>query len=213
MPDIRVMLVDDHAVVREGYRRLLERAGAISVVGEAGTSGDALACAEALRPDIAVIDVALPDASGIETTRLLQSKCPDILVLIFSMHDDAVFAAHALDAGARGYLSKASALEELVDAVVAVTRGATYLSRDVARKLAEHQDARRREPSILTERELEILQLLVTGAAVAEISQILGVSEKTVANQQSNIREKLGARNGVQLLQVACRLGLVRRSG
>ena len=202
---ITVLLVDDHAVVREGYRRLLERDSTIQVVGEAGNSVEAYERAAALEPQVIVMDIALPGVSGIEAMRRILARRPQQCVLMFSMYDDAIFPSRALEAGACGYVSKASAPEVLVDAVGAVARGERYLSPDV-RKLISTQA--KSIVNTLTAREFEVLRLLARGETVKYIGEKLGLSEKTVANHQSTIREKLGARNGVQLARLAAELGL-----
>jgi two-component system, NarL family, invasion response regulator UvrY len=206
---ITVLLVDDHAVVREGYRRLLERDPSIQVVGEAANSVEAYERAVTLEPQVIVMDIALPGVSGIEAMRRILAHRPEQCVLMFSMHDDAIFAARALEAGARGYVSKASAPEVLIDAISAVTRGERYLSPDVDRGIAQHTSSQAKSlVSTLTAREFEVLRLLARGETVRGIGEKLGLSEKTVANHQSAIREKLGARNGVQLAHAAAELGL-----
>jgi len=203
-----VLLVDDHSVVREGYRRLLERDSDIKVVGEAADAVQACEQARALEPDVVVMDIGLPGVSGIDAMRRMLAHRPALRVLIFSMHDDAIFCSRALAAGALGYLSKASAPETLVCAVQAVARGERYLSADVARKLREASPAGVAVLDELTAREFEVLRLLAKGVALGSIAAKLGVSEKTVANHQSAIREKLGIRNGVQLARFAEQLGL-----
>ena len=205
---ISVLLVDDHAVVREGYRRLLERDPGIEVVGEAANSVQAYELAVALDPQVIVMDIALPGVSGIEATRRIRAHRPGQCVLMFSMYDDAIFPSRALDAGARGYISKASAPEVLVDAISAVARGERYLSPDVERVIGQGSSQAQSVVSTLTARELEVLRLLARGDTVKRIGEKLGLSEKTVANHQSAIREKLGARNGVQLARLATELGL-----
>ncbi len=206
---IRVLLVDDHSVVREGYRRLLEREPGIDVVGEAADAAEACARAVALAPDVVVMDISLPGVSGIEGMRRMLAHRPDLRVLIFSMHDDAIFCARALQAGALGYLSKSSAPEVLVKAVQAVARGVRYLSPDVAGNLAHRSSARATVGlEQLTTREFEVLRLLVRGESLGQIAERLGLSEKTVANHQSAIRDKLGARNSLQLARLAEELGL-----
>ena len=206
---VRVLLVDDHAVVREGYRRLLERDARIQVVGEASNSVQACECALAVDPEVIVMDIALPGVSGIEAMRRILARRPQQCVLMFSMYDDGIFASRALEAGARGYVSKASAPEVLVDAISAVARGERYLSPDVQKILALQASAQAKSVvNTLTPREFEVLRLLVRGDTVKRIGEKLGLSEKTVANHQSAIREKLGARNAVQLARVATELGL-----
>jgi two-component system, NarL family, invasion response regulator UvrY len=206
---VTVLLVDDHAVVREGYRRLLERDAKIQVVGEAANSMQAYERALSLDPEVIVMDIALPGVSGIEAMRRILARRPQQCVLMFSMHDDAIFPARALEAGARGYVSKASAPEVLVDAISVVARGERYLSPDVQRVMAQQASSEAKSlVDTLTAREFEVLRLLARGDTVKRIGEKLGLSEKTVANHQSAIREKLGARNGVQLARVAAELGL-----
>ena len=206
---IRVLLVDDHAVVREGYRRLLEREPGIEVVGEAGNAAQACESARALSLDVVVMDIGLPGASGIDALRHMLAERPQLRVLIFSMHDDAIFCSRAMDAGAVGFLSKSSAPEALIEAIYAVFRGERYLSPDVAENLARQRSMS--APLVLdalTAREFEVLRLLVRGETVGAIATRLGLSEKTVANHQTALRDKLGVRNGVQLALRAAELGL-----
>jgi two-component system, NarL family, invasion response regulator UvrY len=206
---ITVLLVDDHAVVREGYRRLLERDPRIKVAGEAANSIQAYERALELNPEVIVMDIALPGVSGIEAMRRILAHRPQQRVLMFSMYDDVIFPSRALEAGAQGYVSKASAPEVLVDAISAVARGERYLSPDVRQIMAQQASMRAKSGlDALTAREFEVLRLLARGDTVKRIGEMLGLSEKTVANHQSAIREKLGARNAVQLARVATELGL-----
>lgn len=207
---VRVMLVDDHAVVREGYRRLLEREPDIEVVGEAGNAAQACERALALSPDVVVMDIALPGSSGIEAMRRMLTDRPQLRVLMFSMHDDAIFSTRALQAGALGYLSKASAPEVLLQAIRVVWRGERYVSPDVAANIARSASSTGQSGlDTLTAREFEVLRLLLQGETLKDIGERLGLSEKTVANHQSAIREKLGAKNSMQLARLGARLGLV----
>ena len=206
---ISVLLVDDHAVVREGYRRLLERQGDIVVIGEAGDAAEAHALFSACDPQIVVMDITLPGTSGIEALQRMLVYKPGTRVLVFSMHEEAIFARRALQAGAFGYLTKASAPDVLVEAVHTVAEGKRYLSADIARKLAlreagiEQQGADK-----LSARELEVLRLLTRGRSVREIAESMGLNAKTVANHQSTIKQKLGADTAIQLLIKANQLGM-----
>jgi two-component system invasion response regulator UvrY len=208
-PGITVLLVDDHAVVREGYRRLLERSGDITVVGEACDAVQALARFSELLPQVVVLDISMPGVSGIEVLRRLRAHAPAARVLMFSMFEEVVYANRALQAGAWGYVTKASAPEVLVEAVRSVAAGERYLSADIARELALRSvtpDAG--GPDALSAREFEVLRLIVQGLSLKDIGARLGVHPKTIANHQSMIRQKLGADNSVQLLRIAARLGL-----
>ena len=211
---IGVLLVDDHAVVREGYRRLLERAGDVRVVGEAASAADAWRAYAQAPPDVVVMDISLPDVSGIEALRRVVARARDARVLMFSMHDEPIFARHAFMAGARGYVTKASAPDVLVDAVRAVARGDRFLSPDIARCLAlTSMSGGAQGLANLSSREFEIARLLARGHSVGDIADRLCVSAKTVANHQSAIRQKLGAANATQFLRIASREGLVSEGG
>ncbi len=202
-----VLLVDDHAVVREGYRRLLERHGDITVIGEAADAATAHSLFCCLDPQIVVMDITLPGTSGIEAmTRMLKFK-PDARVLIFSMHEDAIFARRALQAGAFGYVTKASAPNVLVDAIHAVASGKKYLSPEIAQKLALHEFSID-QADALSACEFEVLRMLAKGHSIKEIAESMGLHPKTVANHQSAIKQKLGADTAIQLLRKANQLGL-----
>jgi two-component system, NarL family, invasion response regulator UvrY len=206
---ISVLLVDDHAVVREGYRRLLERDEKLAVVGEAATAAEAIRLDTDLRPDVVVLDIALPGVSGIEILRRIIAHRPDACVLMFSMYDDGIYARHAIDAGARGYLSKASAPDLLVQAVRAVAGGGHYLSPDIEMAMNKQSSATNELAGTLSTRELEVLRMLSQGYGVEEIGERLGLSAKTAANHQSSIKQKLGATSALQLMLIAQRFGLV----
>lgn len=204
---VSVLLVDDHAVVREGYRRLLERHGGIAVVGEAANAAAAHAMFCALDPQIVVMDITLPGTSGIEVMRRMLVYKSEARVLIFSMHEDTIFATRALQAGAVGYVTKASAPHVLVDAVHAVAAGKRYLSADVAQKLALREFANEKTEGLST-RELEVLRSLAQGQTVREIADSMGLSPKTVANHQSAIKQKLEADTAIEMLRRASELGI-----
>lgn len=205
-----VLLVDDHSVVRAGYRRLLEVSGGITVVGEAACATEAYHVFCSLMPDVVVMDIAMPGVSGIEALRRILTYEPKARVLMFSMYEDAIFARRALEAGAAGYLTKAAAPRVLVDAVAAIASGRRFLSPDVAQTLAlQPVKTAQNAHDVLSAREFEVLKLFADGLALNEIAQQLGLTPKTVANHQSSIRQKLGAETGAQLLRSAIRLGLV----
>ncbi len=207
---LRVVLVDDHAVVREGYRRLLERTSDIQVVAEAANGEEAyrLICDE--KPDVAVLDISLPGLGGIEVTRRVISRLPNQKILMFSMHEDTVFSSRALQAGARGYVTKSAAPEVLIEAVRLVAAGKLYISQEMAQELAMQMIPGREKPiDALSAREFEVFRLLVAGHTLQEISEIMHLSYKTVANYQSSIRQKLDVTNTAQVVRVALNHGLV----
>jgi two-component system invasion response regulator UvrY len=206
---ISVLLVDDHAVVREGYRRLLERDDSLFVVGEAATAAEAIRFDGEFEPDVVVLDIGLPGVSGIEILRRIIARRPAARVLMFSVYHDGIYATRAISAGARGYLSKASAPDLLVDAVRAVAAGQRYLSPDVELAMTMQSSAANRLADALSTRELEVLRLLIQGYGIDEIAERLGLSPKTAANHQSSIKQKLGADSALQLILIAQQFGLI----
>ncbi len=208
---LRILLVDDHAVVRAGYRRLLEQADVDWVVEEAATGEGAYRLSHETAFDVVVMDLSLPGMSGIETLRRMRKRDARIRVLVFSMHDQAVFAEQALEAGAAGYITKSSAPEVLVEAVAGVAAGGRFLGPDVRDALNLHQgegnvgDALRS----LSPREFEIFRLLAEGRGVSEIAELLNLGYKTVANYSTIIRDKLGTANTADLTRLAIREGIV----
>jgi DNA-binding NarL/FixJ family response regulator len=201
---VRVLLADDHAVVREGYRRLLELEPDVVVVAECA-DGEAVRAAldSGLAIDVLVLDLSMPGCGGLAVLRHAREAWPRVHVLVFTMHDSATMVAQALGAGAAGFVTKSSAPHELVDAVCRVAAGERpVLSRDVA---AAGHGAR----TSLAPREFEVLQLLAQGCAVDEVGRRLGLSAKTVSNYQTSIRQKLGVSTGIDLLREAQRRGWV----
>jgi two-component system, NarL family, invasion response regulator UvrY len=205
---IGVLLVDDHAVVREGYRRLLERDVRLSVVGEASGAADALRLDAQLKPDVIVLDIALPGVSGIEILRRVLARRADACVLMFSMYQDGIYATRALQSGARGYVSKASAPDLLIEAVRCVAAGQRYVSPDVEAAMSKQRSRVGQLAEALSTRELEVLSLLTQGYGMDEIGERLGLSPKTAANHQSSIKQKLGASSALQLILIAQQYGL-----
>ncbi len=207
---LRVVLVDDHAVVREGYRRLLERTGDIVVVAEAANGEDAYRLICEQQPDVAVLDISLPGLGGIEVTRRVIARRPEQKILIFSMHEDTVFSSRALQAGARGYVTKSAAPEVLIEAVRLVAAGKLYISEEMAQELAMQMIPGRETPiDALSAREFEVFRLLVGGHTLQEISEIMHLSYKTVANYQSSIRQKLDVSNTAQVVRIALNHGMI----
>jgi DNA-binding NarL/FixJ family response regulator len=205
---ITVLLVDDHAVVREGYRRLLERDHRLAVVGEAASAAEAMRLDADLKPDVIVLDIALPGVSGIEILRRVLSRRPEACVLMFSMYQDGIYATRAINSGARGFVSKSSAPDLLVEAVRSVAAGQRYLSPDVETAMSKQSSSANQLVETLSPRELEVLRMLTQGFGVEEIGERLGLSPKTAANHQSSIKQKLGADSALQLMLIAQQYGL-----
>lgn len=206
---IRVLLVDDHPVVRSGYLRLLEQTGDIAVVGEAGDAATAYASFCEQRPDVTVADLSLPGAGGVELVRRIVADDGKARVLAFSMHEDPPLVRRVLDAGALGFIGKGAAPDQLVDAVRAVHRGERYLAGDVARHADRQARLEAMRLASLSPREFEIFRLLAQGRSPAECAQLLSLSPKTVSNLQSLIKEKLGVSSITALVHLALRHAVV----
>ena len=202
---ISVLLVDDHSLVRRGFRRILEDAPDITVVGEAGDGEDAVRLAQELKPRLIVMDCALPGINGLVATRRILEKSPEIAVLMLSMHSEDTWVRQALDAGARGYILKSAVDMELVTAIRRVAEGETVLDPQVARPAALKGE----RDYGLTVRELEILQLIVDGKSNKEIAAQLDLSANTVAVHRANIMDALGIHKTAELVVYAIRNGLV----
>jgi DNA-binding NarL/FixJ family response regulator len=203
-----VLLVDDHKVVREGYRRLLERDGELAIVAEAGSADAAYQAFCESAPDVVVLDIALPGASGVDAMRRMLARQAAARILVCSMYEDPVYVERCLDNGATGYVTKASAADLLVAAIKTVGQGRRFLSDDVAPALARWQARGRNALASLSAREMEVLRQLVRGATLVDVAASMNLSEKTVANYQTLIRQKLGVRNAAQLVRAAARLGV-----
>ncbi|NEU13615.1 response regulator transcription factor [Methylobacterium sp. BTF04] len=208
--DVRILLVDDHPVVREGYRRLLERQSRYRVVAEAADAGEAYRLYQVHAPDLVVMDVALPGASGIEAARHIRQRDRDARILMVSMRGHAALALTAFEAGASGYVTKGSPPRELLTAVETVMRGGRAMSTDIAHALADaHIADGRSAVEGLGPREIEILTLTARGLTVGAIADALCVSPKTVQNNQSLIKARLSARTDAHLVWIAVGAGLV----
>jgi two-component system, NarL family, invasion response regulator UvrY len=200
------MLVDDHAIVRSGFRRLLERYPTIEVVAEAGTGELAYRQFVEHAPDVTVLDLSMPDTGGLEILRRLLARESSAKVIVFSMHDDASLADRAMRLGARGYVSKSNAPDVLAQAVLEVASGKLFLSPDIAHALALFKLAGDEDPlKLLTAREYEIFQQIIAGQPAAEIAASLNLSAKTVANYHTLIKQKLNCASDVDLVRLALR--------
>ena len=203
-PEISVLLVDDHSLVRRGFRRMLEDEPGFTVVGEADNGQEAIAKAAELRPSVVVMDFALPGMTGAVAARHILKNAPETAILILSMHAEVSYVEASLAAGARGYLLKNAMDLELVDAVKRVAAGERVLDPRLG-AIAEPTGPR----PTLTARELEVLQLIVEGKSNKEIAGVLGLSANTVAVHRSNLMQTLGIHNTAELVVYAIRQGLV----
>ncbi len=207
---INILLVDDHAVVREGYRRLLERRADLRIEAEAGSAEEALQRLREITPDLIILDLSLPGMGGIELTQRILQRNPETRILIFSMHRDPLFATQAIRAGALGYITKSSSPDILIQAVYKVARREKVLSPDIAPELALtllHGDSNPAKE--LSPREFEILRLLLDGQGVEEIGNLLNISPKTVQNGHYQIKAKLGVKTDIELARLAMKLKLI----
>ena len=205
---MRVLIVDDHPIVASGCRAVLSAESDITLLEAADAeSGERVFAAE--RPDVCVIDINLPTVSGFELARRILTRQPAARIIMFSMNDDAVFAARAIEVGAKGYVSKSGDPDDLVEAILQVGRGETFLPPAIARSIAFAGPAAAQGPlAKLTSREMEIVRLLSTGKSLAEIAWLIQSSYKTVANTSSIIRQKLGVRTSGELVRFAIEHGV-----
>lgn len=211
---VRVLLVDDHAIVREGLRSVLERGGEIHVVGEAATGGDAIFLTGTLAPDLVLMDFALPDITGVAACAAIRAAHPAIRVLFLSMHEEEAYFMQALRAGAAGYLIKRSAASEIREAILGTCRGEVYLAPTLATVLVRHVTQATEGPvpdplAPLTTREREILHHVAGGDTNQMIASHLGISIKTVQTHRASIMEKLQLRDTTHLVRFAIHHGVI----
>jgi DNA-binding NarL/FixJ family response regulator len=210
---VRVLLAEDHTLVREGLRSLLDPQEGIEVVAEAETGTAAVARARELRPDVVVMDLNLPGIDGVEATKQIRGELPDTRVVVLSMHSTPEHVRPAIRAGAGGYLVKGSGLSDLIAAVRAVAAGNAFFSPEVAKIVLEDSKgetkAGMRAPNDLTPREREVLQLVAEGKSSPEIATFLGLSVKTIEGHRGRIMAKLDVHNVAGLVRHAIRIGLV----
>jgi DNA-binding NarL/FixJ family response regulator len=208
---IRVLIADDHGMVRAGLRMLIERQNDMEVVAEADDGVAALESTQAQRPDVAVLDVSMPRMTGLQAAREIRSYVPDTRVLLLSMHDDERYFLEGLEAGAAGYVLKRAADTDLIGAVRTVAGGRAFLSDETQRTLMdEWLEGGRGEPEDpLTPRELEVVKLIAEAFTNRQIAETLKLSEKTIESHRANVFSKLGMRDRVELVRYAIRRGLV----
>ncbi len=215
---IKVLLADDHKIVRDGLRTLIERELGMEVIGEAENGRKTVKLAQKFAPSIVIMDVTMPDMNGIEATRKINSCSPATKIIALSMHSDRRFVLGMLEAGASGYLLKDCAFDELANAIRHVAAGNTYLSPRIADVVVKEYLHKSTDPvsaagSVLTAREREIIQLIAEGMSAKEIASHLNVSVKTVETHRRNIMEKLDTRSIAELTKYAVREGLVSIDG
>jgi DNA-binding NarL/FixJ family response regulator len=204
----KILLVDDHPVLRKGLVRLIDAKDEFVVCGEASTAADAMALIRELTPDLVIVDIGLPGASGIDLTKTIRAEFPKLPVLILSMHEEALYATRALRAGATGYIVKQDAVDNIATALHEALKGGRYLSPVIAAQMQTDGLDSEAHPTndpmaLLTDREFEIFELIGKGHEVREISEALGVSPKTVETHRTNIKEKLKLKNARQVTRMA----------
>ncbi len=210
---LSILVADDHGIVREGLRRVLEAEPDLEVCGEASDGREVLAAVEKKRPHFVILDIGMPRLGGLETLERLRADHPDVKVLLLSVHGDAPLIESAISLGADGYLLKDGRASEVLAAVRAIERGGSYFSPPVAREIAEQLRSPRRSSSdpfsLLSRREREVLHLIVDGLSAREIAQGLEISTKTVEAHRTSLMRKLGVRKATELVRYALRHGLI----
>ena len=203
---IRVLLADDHSILRDGLRRIIEASGQMSVVAETDNGNDAVSKARELKPDVAVIDISMPGLDGLEVTSRLATYFPELPVLILTMHEEDQYIIRAIEAGAKGYITKRSAPEQLVNAIKKIHEGGRYLTEAAMEVLALRVAKGEKNRSLLdtlSMRELQVLRRLAKGRTNREIAEIYGISIKTVDTYRARLLKKLGLRNNAELSRFA----------
>ncbi len=213
MGKVRILLADDHTILREGIKVLLNRERDMEIVAEAEDGAQALEKVRTAKPDVVVMDISMPKIGGLEVTREITETFPDVKVVILTMHDNEEYLVQALKSGAKGYVLKEAAATDLAEAIRAVVRGDAYLYPAVARKLVDDYVNRVRTiktaSESLTPREREVLKLVAEGHTNREIADYLGISVKTVENHRANLMRKLDLHDRTELARYAIKIGLV----
>lgn len=209
--NIRVMLIDDHPVVLDGYGRLLDNTPGIKVVAKAGDGESACELYQKHQPDVAILDLNMPGIGGLETLRRIRAKNPGARILVFTMHDNSTLILRVMEAGAMGYITKQSGVDQMVDAVRQVAKGKLFVDPKHLPSLIRWRTNDPDDPiRSLSEREFQLFQLLAEGHSVAEIAEILSISPKTAGVHHTNIMKKLNVQNTVQLVRLAIQQGITQ---
>jgi DNA-binding NarL/FixJ family response regulator len=208
---ITIVLVDDHAVVRAGVRRLLEQEPLFEVIGEAESGEKAYQIFGELKPDVMVMDLSMPGMGGLESIRRILMRYEKAKILVLSMHEDLSFANQALKLGAKGYLTKNTLADDLVKSIETVTQGDVFLSDEIAKKMAMQSISGNQDPvHELSAREFEIFHLLAEGLDIDAIASTLNISSKTVSNYQTMIKQKLNINTPIELIRYAIKVGVIK---
>jgi len=206
-----IVLVDDHAVVRAGVRRLLEQEPLFEVIGEAESGEKAYQIFGELKPDVMVMDLSMPGMGGLESIRRILMRYEKAKILVLSMHEDLSFANQALKLGAKGYLTKNTLADDLVKSIETVTQGDVFLSDEIAKKMAMQSISGNQDPiHELSAREFEIFRLLAEGLDIDAIASTLNISSKTVSNYQTMIKQKLNINTPIELIRYAIKVGIIK---
>jgi len=211
---IRLMIVDDHGIVRTGLKRILDDVSGMEVVAEAGTGEEAIELARSIKPDIVLMDISMPGIGGLEATRRITTSFPVIRVIALTVHEEIPFPTSLLEAGASGYITKGSDVMEIINAINTVHRGQQYLTRDVAEKVAFTSLKNRRRTPLerLSDRETEVMMMIIQGIRNKDIAKSLCLSPKTTSTLRYRLHEKLGVCNDVELTRYAIRHGIIKEN-
>jgi len=207
---IRVMIVDDHPIMRHGLVQLIDAQPELEVCSLAGTAAEALAAISAAQPELALVDISLPDRNGLELLKDIHAQYPKVKVLIVSMHDESLYAERALRAGARGYIMKEEAANKLIEAIRTVLDGHIYVSGEMSARIIEMISGNSGDPqaaplSRLSDRELEVFEEIGRGKATREMAEMMGISARTIDAHRAHIKKKLGLKDGSELVRYAVR--------